>query len=485
VDLNGIIVSCNKIAERLFGYTAKEMIGQPITLVIPPELHDDERRLLAKIRRGEKIQHFETVRLTKSGERRDVSLTISPMKDPSGQIAGVSRVARDISESKRSERARAEQARLLDLSNDAIMVRDSADRVTYWNRGAFQLYGYTREEALGRVTHELLQTEFPEPLEVTAARLALENRWTGELTHTRKDGSRIVVLSRWTLVRDHDGKPAGVLETNNDRQKQIEQALRESEEQLRAVADGLETQVRARTRDLEQRNRKVLERSRQLRELWNRLVRTQDDERRHIARELHDSVGQYLAALTMVLEAAKTKDSDNRKLAEAAQITDSCIAEIRTLSHLLHPPLLEEAGLAYAVEEYVNGFAARSGIEAKLEIAEPLGALGKEIELVVFRVLQESLTNVHRHSGSKTVAIRIGVDSRDIWLEIEDQGKGMPDGSAPAGVGITGMRERVENLNGELLITSSPNGTHLRVVLPLPSDSGSPRQGAKSSSAAN
>jgi PAS domain S-box-containing protein len=487
IDLNGIIVSCNKGAERLFGYKAEEMIGQPITLVIPPELHDDERMIRTKIGCGEKIHHFETVRLTKNGEKRDVSLTISPMKDATGRIVGVSRVARDISESKRSERALAEQARLLDLSNYAIIVRDSADRVTYWNRGAFQLYGYAREEAQGLVTHDLLQTEFPEPLEVIAARLRHENQWTGELTHTRKDGSRIVVLSRWALVRDHQGNPQGVLETNNDitRQKQIEQALRESEEQLRALADGLETQVRARTRELEQRNREALERTQQLRELWNRLVRTQDEERRHIARELHDSVGQYLAALSMVLEAAKNKGSDNRKLEEAAQITNSCIAEIRTLSHLLHPPLLEEAGLASAVDWYVKGFAARSGIQAKLEIAEPLGVLGKEIELVVFRVLQESLTNVHRHSGSKTVAIRIGVDSQRAWLEIEDQGKGMPNGSMRAGVGITGMRERIENLNGDLLITSNQNGTHVRVVLPLVSASRSTRQGTQSSPAAN
>ncbi len=487
IDLNGIIMSCNQGAERLFGYKAEELIGQPITLVIPPELHDDERMIRAKIGCGEKIHHFETVRLTKNGEKLDVSLTISPMKDATGKIVGVSRVARNISERKRSERSLAEQARLLDLSNDAIIVRDGADRVKYWNRGAFQLYGYSREEAEGLVAHELLQTEFPEPPALIAARLRQQNHWTGELTHTRKDGSRIVVLSRWALVRDRDGNPQGVLETNNDitRQKQIEQALRENQEQLRDLADGLESQVRARTRELEHRNREALERTRQLRELWNRLVRTQDEERRHIARELHDSVGQYLAALSMVLEAAKNKGSNDRKLEEASQITDSCIAEIRTLSHLLHPPLLEEAGLASAVDWYVTGFAARSGIQAKLEIAEPLGVLGKEIELVVFRVLQESLTNVHRHSGSKTVAIRIGVDSQRAWLEIEDQGKGMPDGALRAGVGITGMRERIENLNGDLQITSNQNGTHVRVVLPLASPSRVSRPGAQSSSATN
>jgi len=137
------------------------------------------------------------------------------------------------------------------------------------------------------------------------------------------------------------------------------------------------------------------------------------------------------------------------------------------MSHLLHPPLLEEAGLASAVRWFVDGFAARSGIRAEVEIAKPLRRLGPEIELALFRVLQESLTNVHRHSGSKTVSIRIGSDSQQVWLEVEDQGKGASNGFAHAGVGITGMRERVANLGGELGILSNPGGTRVRAVLPL------------------
>ena len=320
-NLDGVITSWNKSAERLFGYTAQEAIGQHVTLIIPPDRQDEETRILEQLRRGERVDHFETVRMRKDGTTLDVSLTISPMRDVAGRVIGASKVARNITERKQAERSLAEQARLLDLSNDAILVRDAGDRITYWNKGASGLYGYTPEEALGRVSHELLRTEFPEPLERIAEQLQRQSRWSGELTHKRKDGREIVVFSRWALDRDDRGNPQAPLETNNDitQQKQTAKALRESEERLRALAEGLETQVRERTQELEQRNREVLERSEQLRELWNRLVRTQDEERRHVARELHDSVGQYLAALSMVLASAKNEGSDNRKLEEAAK----------------------------------------------------------------------------------------------------------------------------------------------------------------------
>ena len=486
-NLDGVITCWNKSAERLFGYTAEEAVGQHITLIVPPERRDEEVQILKQLGRGERIDHFETVRMRKDGVRLELALTISPVKDTAGRIIGASKVARDITERKRAERAFAEQGRLLDLSTDAILVRDEADRIKYWNKGATELYGYTREEAQGHVSHELLHTEFPEPLERITERFRREKRWTGELTHKCKDGRQIVVVSRWTLDRDDRGNPHAVLETNNDitRQKQSAEALRESQEQFRTLANALETQVRERTQELEQRNREVIERSEELRELWNRLLRTQDEERRHIARELHDSVGQYLAALSMVLHGAKDEASDNRKLEEALQITASCITETRTISYLLHPPLLEEAGLASAVGWYVEGFAARSQILAKVEIAGTLGRLGDDVELVLFRVLQESLTNVHRHSGSKTVAIRIGTDSQRAWLDIEDQGKGTANGLVRPGIGITGMRERVENLAGELEISSKHNGTRVRVGLPLKSTAREASTASLSSTAAD
>lgn len=221
-----------------------------------------------------------------------------------------------------------------------------------------------------------------------------------------------------------------------------------------------------------------------LRKLWNSFQRTQDEERHHIARELHDSVGQSLVGLGMVLGAAKKEAPGNGKLEEAARLTKTCTEEIRVLSHLLHPPLLEELGLASTVGWYVEGFATRSGITTRVEIAEPLGRLGKDIELVLFRVLQESLTNVHRHSGSKTVVIRIGADSRQVWMEIEDQGKGSANDLVRPGVGITGMRERIENLGGKFGISSHESGTYVRVALPLAPARVRARAGSPSSASA-
>jgi PAS domain S-box-containing protein len=224
--------------------------------------------------------------LRKDGIRVHLSLTISPVKDAHGRIIGASKVARDITDRKRVEQALAERALLLDLSNDAILVRDGDDRITYWNKSASELYGFSGDEAVGRVSHDLLQTEFPESLERIAEQLHRDGRWSGELLHTRKDGSHIVVVSRWALDLDHGGNRQCVLETNNDitEQEQLETGLRGSEERLRALANELENQVRVRTHQLEQRNVEVLQQSEELRELSSRLQQTQDHERRRIAR---------------------------------------------------------------------------------------------------------------------------------------------------------------------------------------------------------
>jgi signal transduction histidine kinase len=207
-------------------------------------------------------------------------------------------------------------------------------------------------------------------------------------------------------------------------------------------------------------------------------MRAQDEERRRIARELHDSAGQYLAAVSMALEAVKSEAKNlpaslTQKLEQASGVTKACSNEIRTMSHLLHPPLLEELGLASAIRFYVEGFAARSGIQVLVEMPEELGRLGNDIEIVLFRVLQESLTNIHRHSGSKTATIHVGADSRQAWIEIQDEGKGKDDGNSASfrpGIGIMGMRERVKYLGGVLEITSNHNGTRVKAVIPLTSE---------------
>lgn len=478
--LNGVITSWNKSAERLFGYTSEEAVGKHITLIVPDDRRDEEAKILERLKRGERVDHYETLRRRKDGRLLALSLTISPVKDASGRIIGASKVARDITQRKEIERALAERARLLDLSSDAIMVRDGADRVTYWNQSACELYGYSREEALGCVTHKLLRTEFPEPLERITEQLHRDGRWAAELIHRRKDGTKLVVASRWALDMDDHGHLKCVLETNNDitQQRQNDKALRESEERLRALSNSLEGQVRERTEELEHRNAEILQQSEQLRELSNRLLKTQDEERRHIARELHDSAGQLIAALGMNLAGITRHAKEDPLLTEALADTQNLVQqlnkEIRTTSYLLHPPLLDENGLSQAIQWYMRGLMERSGLEIELEIAEDFGRLPAELELAVFRIVQESLTNIHRHSGSKTATIRLFRSSDCILLEIQDHGKGISPEKLAAikaqrtGVGITGMRERIRHFKGEMDIQSSGTGATLLVTLPLP-----------------
>src|SRR5258707_4470582 len=163
--LNGIITDWNQSAERIFGYKSKEIIGKSVLTLIPKDRQSEEQEILRRIRHGESLDHYETVRRRKDGKLIDVSLTISPIRGPKGEIFGVSKIARDITEQKRTGRRLSEQARLLDLTTDAIIVRDHQDRIVHWNRGAEETYGFSPKEALVKITHDLLQKAHPENLE--------------------------------------------------------------------------------------------------------------------------------------------------------------------------------------------------------------------------------------------------------------------------------------------------------------------------------
>jgi signal transduction histidine kinase len=219
-----------------------------------------------------------------------------------------------------------------------------------------------------------------------------------------------------------------------------------------------------------------------LRELPGRLLQTQEEERRRIARELHDSIAQELTAVSMNLDQLQKRIegrdlmADNL-LSDSRALVEQCNRDIRTISHLLHPPLLHELGLKRTVESYIEGFAARSGIVTTLDMASDFGRLPAEIEIALFRVVQESLGNIHRHSGSTIAAIRIRRDARTVTLEIRDEGRGFPTGrrkritEISVGVGIAGMRERLRQVGGQLEIESSDRGTTVRAIVPLPRNS--------------
>src|SRR4029077_8294933 len=211
-DLNGVITSWNAGAQRIFEYTAEEAVGRSITLIIPHDLHDEEKEILRRLRIGERVEHFETVRVSKSGEKITISLSVSPVRDSHGKIVGASKIARDITERKRMEEALREQASILDLAQ--VLVRDMDSRIVLWTRGAEKLYGFPASETVGRVSHELFRTEFPEPLAQIQETLLQTGAWEGELVHRKRDGSFVVVASLWILHRDAQGRPVRVLESN-------------------------------------------------------------------------------------------------------------------------------------------------------------------------------------------------------------------------------------------------------------------------------
>jgi signal transduction histidine kinase/PAS domain-containing protein len=256
------------------------------------------------------------------------------------------------------------------------------------------------------------------------------------------------------------------------RRCRTDEALRRSEEQFRKLSETLDVEVRARTRALEQQ-------SQQVRELSWRLLRSQDEERRHIARELHDSAGQTLTVLGINLaqvlqEAGRNAPEVAAKIEQIQETVQLLHREIRTTSYLLHPPLLDENGLYSAVSWYIQGLLERSGLDIRVDIPKDFGRLPPDMELVIFRLVQECLTNIHRHAESATALIRMARESNLLTIEIRDQGKGIsPERLSEiqlrrSGVGIRGMRERLRQFDGTLNIESDGSGTRVIATIPVP-----------------
>ena len=244
-----------------------------------------------------------------------------------------------------------------------------------------------------------------------------------------------------------------------------------AEEALRRAYDALESLVEQRTAAL--------------RRLSVKLLRVQDEERRRIARELHDSLGQDLTAAKISLDMlAQESELESAHLREAQSLVDRCISDTRTLSHLLHPPLLDEAGFLSAARWYVEGFGRRSGISTNLELPDHLTRLPRGAETALFRILQEALTNVHRHSGSRAVDVRVIESDAKVILTVKDCGTGVPREildrfwkTGNTGVGLAGIRERLKELAGLLEIESNLHGTLLRATIPFPSSETKGREG--------
>jgi PAS domain S-box-containing protein len=393
--------------------------------------------------------------------------------------------ALDLETAERKQAQKALQTReseLADLLENALegIQRTGPDQKIVWaNKAMLKLLGYTAQEYIG---HHLA--------EFFVDRNAFEEYWAKLLRREEvydypaelrcwDGGVRHVVIHSNALWEN--GK---FIHTRTFIHDVTER--REMERALQQAHDDLETRVRERTNELIKKNLQILEQSenldetnRGLRELSARLLQVQDDERRRIARDLHDSTGQSLALLSMNLsaiekEAVRSNPDLAKVLAENAELVRRISSELRTLSYLLYPPLLEEMGLESALRWYIDGFRQRSSTQVTLELSRDLERLSRDLEIVIFRVIQECLTNIHRHSESPVARIRLSRASGTVTLEVEDEGKGIaPEKLAristfgAPGVGLRGMRERIKDLGGNFKLESGEKGTTVVVSIPL------------------
>ncbi len=448
VDLEGRITTWNMGAERLFGFRSLDILGEPFhRLFNSCESDTPQRHLRTALEQGHVTDECEQVR--NDGTHFWATADVTLLRNEQGQPRGYAVITRDITE-RRQQRQEIEQreAQLNAFFSNSPVGLAIIDKDLLFQRinGPFaQLNGLDSHEQVGKplrdvIAHLSAQTE---PL---LRRVAS----TGEPLLTQEINGPIPSapgMTGWWL-------------------KSLFPIAKE---------DGVVTQMGIVVQDIT-----GLKRAETLvRRLSGRLLQVRDDERRRLARDLHDSLGQTLTAIKMNLSylGRDTSNLDERgrnAVAESKELVDSSLKEVRTLSHLLHPPMLDDVGLLAAIRWFANGFSQRSSIQVDLVLPAELPRLSTERETAIFRVVQESLTNVHRHSGSTTATLRLEREGDLLHMYVIDQGRGIPpeklsfrQETATIGVGLLGMRERLRQLRGQLDIDSSSQGTTIHAIVPL------------------
>jgi PAS domain S-box-containing protein len=362
----------------------------------------------------------------------------------------------------------------------AIFTLDPRGRVSSWNEGAFRLKGYAADEIVGRhfstfYPQEDIRRGKPQmELEVAKKEGRIEDLgW-----RLRKDGSRFWANVIITAIRDSAGEIIGFSKVTRDFTDRMQAQAELQEANMNLLAEVKERKLA---------EKKLASSERSLRELSRHLLRSQDEERRRIGRDLHDSLGQSLAVLKMNLDSldlqvGAEQNGTARAVNSCVNLAEEALREVRTISYLLYPPMLEEMGLKSAIPWYLDGFSKRSNIKTSLEVDPCFDRLPPEVELALFRILQESLTNIHRHSGSATAKIKLSLADGWAAMEIRDEGKGIPAGlleqsgedwMGSLGVGLRGMNERMRQLGGRLEVSSTENGTV--VTAGVPAEKAQPR----------
>ena len=357
-----------------------------------------------------------------------------------------------------------------DHSNDGHDLIDREGHLLYVNHRACERLGYTEAELLKMKLSDI-DPMCPEPrIQELFDMLAKGRMPPFESIRRRKDGTVFPVEVSMTGVNFEGKDYIFVAARNISDRKRVEEALRMAHEEL-------ETRVEQRTLALHQALDVLQEEMVKRRELSAKITRLQDEERRRLARELHDTTVQNLVALKFDLAMAQERALEPKLqeiLVKSQELAEQCIREIRTLSYTLHPPLLDERGLASALRLFAEGFSQRSGVSVALAFPEDIGRLPQEVELAGFRIVQECLSNVHRHSKSQTAKVAVERNGNHFTLEVSDGGVGFPESESAhrheaeeRGIGIRGMRERARLLGGSIEIDSGPSGTRVRAILPV------------------
>jgi PAS domain S-box-containing protein len=430
------------------GLTLEEEIEDPTGPVHPEDLPRVMEKWLVDVAAGEPSE--DEMRLRRAdGEYRWFLVRTAPLRDGQRNLVKWYGVSIDIDDRKRAE---SQSWTLLDAIPQQIWSGPAHGTLDYCNERWRSYMGLGLQELQGDGWQSMLHPDDRERvLKAWHESVTMGTPYEQEERHRRVDGTYRWFLARGLPMRDAEERIVRWYGTNTD----IEDR-KQAEEELRCLS--------------------------------GQLLRSQDEERRRIARDLHDSTGQDLVALaTMLGQLRSSIPSVDRKsarlLSECKTLADKCIRDVRTLSYVLHPPLLDEAGLVEALRDYAGGFTKRSGIQVELEVSPRVGRMERDVEMALFRVVQESLTNIQRHSGSQLAKIRIHRNS-NLTLEISDLGRGLSAGVRrgkerlrfEVGVGIPSMHERVKLIGGRLEIDSSSHGTTVRVTIPLGGDESTRRR---------
>ena len=382
----------------------------------------------------------------------------------------------NITARRNTERELSEKARLLDLTHDAIVVRDMEGHIQYWNHGAEELYGWSRAEALGKVSHHLLRTEFPTPVEEITEDLHRTGRWTGELIHRKRGGRKVTVLIRKTLDRDEQGNPAAVLENITDITGRKEaEAVQRRLEVMTATNRKLEHEIIRRKevetslKRSEQEQGALLVQARhlqqQLRGMSHQMLNVQEEERKRISRELHDVIAQTLIGINVHVAALGKGGTGNaaefqQKIARTQRLVEQSVEIVHQFATELRPTVLDDLGLIPALRAAMVAFMAETGVRVSLKACAGVEHCSDALRTVIYRVAQEALTNVGRHAGATSVEVTIQSSDQNVSLQIKDDGHGFAlEGTSGAKknqrLGLLGMKERVEMVGGTLRIISA------------------------------